>query len=182
MNLPEPFNTTVKSKLNPDEKIQWWAQPTPPQLATELVKALLIGLPLTIIGIIWLKNVFTQHLPQFHYLSVFSALMGLLILYFGLVMVTGYYLNLRNSRRTLYVVTNKRALIFDSRGWFKPQFYAYGPDEIKDLKIVMKDDNQGDILLARKSLNFMSPGRLDVGFFRIKEVQRAEKALKALQS
>lgn len=182
MNLPEPFNTVVKSKLLPEEKIQWWAQPTPPQLAKDLLKGLLIGVPLTIIGLIWLKNVLTQNLPRFHYLSVFSFLMGLLILYFGLVMVTGYYLNLRNSRRTLYIVTNKRALILDGRGWFKPQFYAYGPDEIKELKIVMKDDGQGDILLARKSLNFLSPGRLDVGFFGIKEIQRAEKALKALQS
>lgn len=178
MNIPYPLDEIVKNELKEDEKVQWFSQPGS-SLKKDTILGAILGLPITIIGIIWLKNVLNYLIQEFHYLTVFSLIVGAFIFYLGFVLVITPFFNIRNYQRTLYVITNKRAILFDGRGLLQRKIYSFGPKEIKNLKI-NRYNGYSDIILGRKFAGILNPTRRDIGFLKIKDVAKVEGLLKAI--
>jgi hypothetical protein len=95
---------------------------------------------------------------------------------------------------TAYVVTDRRAVIFD-RGFFATQVRSFGPMALDDITLRERGDGSGDLIFKRESYyqpgywsgsgthRYYSPGGYrtqEIGFFGIPEVRHVERLLRDL--
>ena len=98
------------------------------------------------------------------------------------------------ARGTVYVVTDRRAIIFDG-GW-GTHVRSFGPGDLAGVERRQRGDGSGDIILAREQYYVQghysgSPGRgghyvpgewrtREIGFFGIAQVKYVEQLIRAL--
>jgi hypothetical protein len=121
-------------------------------------------------------------------------LFGLIFLVVGVGMVLSPFWAAYRARGTVYVVTDRRAIIFDG-GW-STHVRSFGPGDLESVERRQRGDGSGDIILAREHYYVQghysgSPGRgghyvpggwrtREIGFFGIAQVKYVEQLLRGL--
>jgi hypothetical protein len=205
------LQTLVAEELDRGEKIVWLAQPVPRSgLPCAAWFPVFFAIPWTLFALFWmagaaglLDGAFSGQGGQPNWGRAAFALFGLPFVLIGLVMFCIPFWMKRRLRqaaaRTVYVITDRRAILFDGgyagdRGlgamaagwlarWLKgTQIRSFGPDQLKELQRIQREDGSGDIILqtstTRDAQGNLYPVR--VGFLSIPDVKSVEDMLKRL--
>ena len=87
-------------------------------------------------------------IPDFKEEFDLFPLFGIPFVLIGFGMLSSPYWTMRKARRTAYVLTTARAIIFD--GGFSTTIRSFGPDRLTDLRRKQRADGSGDVIFERK--------------------------------
>lgn len=210
-SLDDTLQRLVSDELDRAERATWMAQPTP------RAGFPWITLPMVLFGVFWTLFALFWTAAAGGLLGDFGgggklqserllfALFGVPFIAIGLAMLSSPYWMLRRLRRaaarTVYVITDRRAIVFDSgyygdslmammltsgpfRFWGRGlRIHSYPPDQLKNIERIQRDDGTGDVLFGEQVFSHENHGRRHVlrsGFYSVTEVKRVEELLKSL--
>ena len=185
MNLRPDLRQMVEQELETMEHVRWVAQPRPGRLARKALPIVLFAIPFTGFAVFWLVMAFTMTRstpgpgPAFLF-----PLFGVPFLLVGLAMLSSPLWYRRKARRTVYVITDRRAIVF-SGGW-STTVDSFDPAKIKGRSKRLKGDGSGDIIFEERLSYYGShhhgnrPPTLDIGFLALDDVRQADELLKDL--
>lgn len=136
----------IRRYLNPGETIVWAGQPSPGRAMRSALPVLLFAIPWTAFSVFW-----TAMAGGMAWLSGdgpsaegMFALFGLPFILVGIGMLLSPYWAWRRAQKTMYLVTNQRAIVGTSaRDGFT--IAGYLPDELADLTLTVRKDGSGSI-------------------------------------
>lgn len=186
-SLPQSLRDMVENETEEGETLLWVAQPRPGRMAMRMLPLVLFAIPFTGFAIFWITMALTMGGEaesgdggNSETLSLMFPLFGLPFVLVGLGMLSSPLWALRNARKTVYAITDRRAIIFDSG--LSMKIRSYGPDELGELTRKQKPDGSGDIILDEK-ITRDSDGDAHtrkIGFFGIPDVKEVERMLRDL--
>ncbi len=177
------LHTKTQDELEPGEKMLWSGQPDPKRLSRKALLISLFGIPWTAFALFWVVAAAGFKLPDFTFSSFsdgFHAvfpLFGIPFVLIGLGMFTAPYWAYRSAKRTVYAITNRRALVI-SFGRAK-RVQSYFEQDISDISRVERADGSGNIVFrTEETTDRKGNARLNqIGFFGVPEVRRVERIL-----
>ncbi len=181
--LPQTLRSQVESELQSGERILWMDQPLPGRLARSSLGLVLFGIPWTAFAIFWVAmatvGVSKSNAPGAFWLF---PLFGVPFVLVGLGMLSSPYWMRRSALRCAYVLTDRRAIIFQA-GWRESiSVRSFEPAALRDLNRTQHSDGSGDLVFT-EDWRRGSKGRqyrTKVGFIAVRDVKTVEQMVRAL--
>lgn len=181
--LPDPLGRSVAAELERGERLSWCAQPDPDRLARQALPIILFGLPWTAFSLAMLWSCLGGGEPgQPGAAQLVPALFMVPFVLAGLVMLAAPCWAACRARRTAYVITDRRAILFKGSLLGSMSIRSFAPSQLGDLERRGRPDGSGDILFADdvRITRGGRPRRTPVGFFGIDRVRDVEALLRTL--
>ena len=178
-DLSREWRAAVEDELLRGEQFCWCTRPIPRCFTGGSTAELLFGIPWTAITAVvsggFGIGMYSGKIP----LPMCIFLVCFFMPFWGiaLYMLSAPFRMRRRLARTLYVVTDRRALVM-APGWFgkrRTEVYPLGPDRVK--KIRRKSDGSGDLVFELGTSQ--SSGSGERGFFSVPRVREVEERLAA---
>jgi hypothetical protein len=181
--IPRELQRMIDSELTGGERVTWSAQPLPGRLARKAMPAVWFGIPWTAFAIFWTASA-ASGMSKAGGSGLFHAfpLFGLPFILFGLGMLSSPYWMRRRARRSVYVLTNRRAIVL-AAGWRGSiTVRSFEPERLTDLRRKQNPDGSGDLVFAQDIRRDSDSDRFstDVGFLAIREVKSVEEKVRGL--
>jgi hypothetical protein len=179
--VPEELAGRVRSELEPGEAVRWMEQPIPRYLAPASIGMVLFGLPWTAFALFWICGASGFKCPDFSKGGfAFFPLFGLPFVLVGFGMLSSPLWAYRKLLKTVYVITNRRAILFEG-GW-TTTVRSYRPDQLKDAYRKERRNGVGDVVLGQRVWTDSDSGRqsVDVGFMNVRDAKRVERLIQEL--
>lgn len=166
--------------LDPGERLLWSGSPSPNRSATQVLPAAFFGIPFAGFAAFWMYTAYHMTSRGAHMPGGWALfpLFGTPFLLIGLGVILSPLWAYLGAQRTVYAVTDQRALIISSAGARGVQSFSH--DDIGDLSMVERSDGSGDLFFANRSVvtqrGVTSLQR--VGFVGIPEVRTVEQLLR----
>lgn len=180
--IPFEIQRMIDSELSSGERVTWSGQPIPGRLARKAIPLVIFGIPWTAFAIFWTFGAWhTTKAAHDGYSSAFP-LFGLPFILIGLGMLSSPYWSWRRAKRTAYVLTNKRAIIFAGGSRGSVTVRSFDPERFTDLRRNQNPDGSGDIIFAQDIRRDSEGARqsTDVGFLGVRDVKAVEDRVKSL--
>ena len=180
MDMPNSLKNMVDAELESGEKIVWLDMPRPSYFTPAAIGAFLFGIPWTAFSIFWMFGASGFKVPEFNDgLSLFP-LFGVPFVLIGIGLLSSPLWAYRKALKTVYVITNRRAITFE--GGRMTTIHSYPPEKLRDIHRKEKADGSGDVIIAQHSWTDSDGGKRTeaLGFMRIKDVKKVERMLKSL--
>jgi hypothetical protein len=170
----------VNRELESGERIEWIDMPIPRFFTPVSTGAFLFGFPWTAFAIFWMYGASGFQIPDFKEGFDLFPLFGVPFVLIGLGMLSSPLWAYRKAFKTVYVITNKRAITFVG-GW-STTIRSYPPDTLHDIYRKEKRDGSGDVIISRRSWRDSDGDRQseELGFLRVKNPKEIEQMLKKL--
>jgi hypothetical protein len=179
MNDDFAVDQQLQAELDRGENVVWQAKAHPRLFSAK-------GIFPAFFGLIWLGVVGTMIFTDHHGrglrpVSLFPLIPFSIV---GLVFVAAPLLRLFGSRRTFYLITNKRAMIVTLGSTKRVQ--TYYPEKLQSLERRERSDDRGDIIIERTTGisaygGYQNSRYLqEVGFMNIPDVKNVEGLLRDL--
>lgn len=178
--LPPRLQSLVDAELNDGEKITWIGAPIARQFAMRSAPIVLFGIPWTAFALFWMAGASGFKIPDFKQGFDLFPLFGIPFVLIGFGMLSSPYWMMRKAKKTAYVLTTARAILFD--GGFSTTIRSFGPDRLTDLRRVQRNDGSGDLIFERR-VSYDSDGdrqSTDHGFLAIPDVKAVEDMVRRL--
>jgi hypothetical protein len=185
--IPGELEDKVKRELEAGESIRWMEQPIPRFFTPISTAVFLFGIPWTVFALFWeviacwgvLGSISRyKQVPGTLIFSIVFPLFGLPFLLVGFGMLASPLWARRNALKTVYVITDRRAITFDA-GW---TVRSYSPDQLQDIFRRERGDGTGDVIFSQRV--WLDSGRdrhkQNLGFLNIREAKRVEQMLREL--
>lgn len=179
-SLPPEQRALIESELQPGETITWAGQPKPRAFTLQTIPIFVFAIPWTAFAVFWIvmaSGATTKHPVKGP--GIFFPLFGLPFVLVGLGMLSAPLWMRRLARRTVYLITNRRAIVFQ-RG-FSVTTRSYTPDQMQSLSKRVRADGSGDIMFISAfpvgAVNVSNPMLVQNGFFSIPNVKEVESLL-----
>ena len=178
LDAPFSLQEIISSEIERGEKVLWAGQPDPARFARKSLPIVIFGIPWTAFALFWVAGAAGFKIPDFNKGWDLFPLFGVPFVLIGLGMLSAPQWLKRKARNTAYVVTDKRAVIFE--GGRNTAIRSFGPEALEDLKRTQRADGSGDIAFCARNpfQNQDTRGVMDVGFFGIAEVKHVEDLLR----
>lgn len=175
--FPEGLARLVEGELEPDERIVWQARPMRGRFALRIW-------PLVAFGAFWTAGCIYGLVSTLRMSSGAGGgpdpflLFEMPFLLIGIAMLCSPLWMLFKARRTAYVITERRAILFD--GGLSTTIRTFDPPQLDNLEFRRRRDGTGDIILGRKTLRDVDGDvqSWPFGFFCIPDVKETEKLLR----
>src|SRR5262245_60481290 len=130
--IPYELREKVNRELDAGEQIQWLQMPVPRYFTPGATAGFLFGIPWTAFAIFWTAGASwgTSRAGDAGFFRVFP-LFGVPFILIGLGMLSGPFWAHRKALKTVYVITNRRAITFDG-GW-TTTIRSYPPERLTDV-------------------------------------------------
>ena len=176
--MPAELRDLVDAELESGERVLWSAQPRASRMALGCLPLVLFGIPWTAFAVFWTAAASGFVFGGGHGPARLFGLFGLPFVLIGLAMLSSPLWALRKARRTLYVITDRRAILFD--GGRNTAIRSFGPEALADTRRRQRPDGSGDILFDRTvSSDRHGHTRERVqGFLGIPNVREVERLLR----
>jgi hypothetical protein len=173
------LEAVLLSELGPGERLLWAGQPGPGGLAKNTWPMALFAIPWTAFALTWVALALAGARALGHVLAYAFPLFGVPHLAIGFWMLSGPLRARARARRTVYAVTDRRALILDAGRTTIVESHdraALGAITRRDRR-----DGTGDVLLSRTTWVDSDGDRRanEVGFFAIAGAREVERLLRA---
>jgi hypothetical protein len=183
LSIPEELRKKIDIELQPGERIRWVGQPVPRLITADSLGSVLFAIPWTSFAIFWMWSASGYRLPdpkeglQPQHLF---ALFGVPFVLIGFVMLSSPILVWQSARKTVYLVTDKRAISF--QGGKSTTIRAYLPEQLKDIYRKERADGTGDVIISiRRWKDSDGDCRIEeMGFLGIRSPREVEKVLRQL--
>jgi hypothetical protein len=179
-----PFDTIqrIQSQLQSGESIRWASPANPRVAALAGIGIFLFAIPWTAFAIFWICGAAGFKIPNFKSPASLFPLFGLPFVLVGLFMLASPIFLWRKAKKTFYLITDRRAVIFEDSRIMKLQ--SFGPDRLQSIERTQSADGSGSIIfgdtLSSEPLNRQRT--VKTGFIGIKNVKEVEDLLTALVS
>lgn len=178
--LPSRLRTLIEAELNDGEKITWIGAPVPRRFAMRSIPIVLFGIPWTAFVLFWTCAASGFQIPDFKEAVDLFPLFGIPFVLSGFGMLSSPFWMLRKAKKTAYVLTNTRAIIFEDG--FSASIRSFAPDRLTDLRREQHSDGSGDLIFERK-LSYDCDGgcqTTDHGFLAVSNVKAVEDMVRQL--
>ena len=175
--MPYRLKTLIDGELVDGEELIWTGQPRPGRFAIRSLPIVLFGIPWTAFAVFWTCGAAGFKLPDFSSPAAFFPLFGLPFVLIGIGMLTSPVWMMCKAKRTVYAITDRRAIILRS-GW-STDVRSFDPEDLRDLRRKERRDGSGDIVIAHDVVmsGRHGPSRTAVGFLAIPNVREVERLL-----
>ncbi len=181
--LPERLRRLVDDELEPGEDTIWLGQPLAGRAARRTWGAVAFGIPWTAFALFWTAGAAGFTWPTFTGSGgwggfSFFPLFGLPFILIGCFMLSSPYWARRNARRTAYVVTDRRAIVF--AGGRATAIKSYRPDQLHQVSRTQRADGSGDVVFTQK-IRVDSDGDKNAtqeGFLDVQDAKYVESLIK----
>lgn len=179
-NLPLALQDLISRELERDEKVVWSAMPKPRYLSGPTAGAFFFAIPWTAFSVFWMAGAAGFKIPQFNQGFDFFPLFGLPFFLIGLAMLTSPLWPYRNQLKTVYLITDRRAITID--GGRTSTIRSYYPENLNDIFRREHKDGTGDVIITRSAWKDSDGDKQmnDLGFLRIQNAKDVETMLKEL--
>ena len=172
-SLPTQLQDLVERELEPDEELIWVGQPIPIYFTASSIAAVLFAIPWTLFALFWICGTAGFKIPAFGPEMLFP-LFGVPFVLVGLGMFCSPLFVRAWLKKTAYVITDQRAIIF-AGAFFSTKIVSFPPEELGKLQRKEKADGIGDVLFGGTSFadahlagqNQQIPGLPTNGFWNI---------------
>ena len=182
--LPPELQQQLHGELHPGEAVVWAAQPLPRLFRTQSIMIFLFGIPFTVFALIWLvitgiMGLVGHTAGGLAGLLVIFPLFGLVFLLVGLGMLTSPLWLRGQRKRTLYALTNQRAIIFAGRLFGGLSVASFEPQRLTAMQRNQQTDGSGDLIFEQyvQRIN-RGPSTVSVGFMAVENVQHVEELVR----
>lgn len=170
-------------ELRSGERIVWMDQPIPGRMARSSIGLVIFGIPWTAFAVFWIVMAMKGVSKSKEAGPVWLfPLFGLPFVLIGMVLLSSPYWMRRKAQRVAYVLTDRRAIIFEG-GWRRSfSVRSFEPSALDELHRKQFNDGSGDLVFAR-DIRRGSKGRqynVDVGFLGVRDVKSVEEMVRAL--
>jgi hypothetical protein len=187
-SLSDDLKQLVVDELDSDEKPVWVARPDPARFARTGWPVTLFAIPWTAFAVFWTGAAFwgTRQAggPGPPCFDLCFPLFGVPFILIGLGMFTAPFWLRRAARQTVYVITDRRAILFEgSYGLLNQRkVQSFPPAELNGISRTQNADGSGNVILHESSYRDTDGDRRtrQVGFFAIEDVKRVEGLLREL--
>jgi hypothetical protein len=178
--LPEHLRSLVENELQEGEEIAWICQPIRKYFAMRSLPMVLFAIPWTGFAIFWIAGASGFKIPNFKHGFDFFPLFGIPFLLIGFGMLSSPFWMAWKAKRTAYVLTDRRAIIFEG-GW-SANIRSFVPERLLDLQRTQRKDGSGDLIFEKKmSSNSGSSNRVtDIGFLAVPNVKDVEERVRLI--
>ncbi|MGD0999179.1 MAG: hypothetical protein ABSA67_00655 [Candidatus Brocadiia bacterium] len=180
--IPKDLQDDVERQLDQGERIRWMEQPVPRFFTAGSTSAFIFGIPWTAFAVFWICGASGFKRPDFSKGgSSFFPLFGVPFVLIGIAMLLSPLWARRKGLKTVYVITDRRAITFDG-GW-TTTIRNYTPEQLKNMYRKEKKDGSGDVVLGQVVGMVTKGGQaqmMDVGFLRVRDVRKTEQMLREL--
>jgi len=183
LKIPKELRRKIESELQPGEFIRWVEQPIPHFFTAASIASVLFAIPWTSFSIFWMWGALGSELPDLREglrPQHLFALFGLPFVLSGFGMLSSPVWVWQAARKTVYLVTDKRAISIEG-GW-STAIRSYFPDQLKDVYRKERADGTGDviILIKRWKDSDGDDRSEEIGFLRVRNPREVENILKRL--
>jgi hypothetical protein len=181
-NLPPETETALRSELNSGEKLLWAGQPIAGRAGLTSLPLVLFGIPWTLFSIFWIvmaSGITSRISSGFGVTSLFP-LFGIPFVLIGVGMLSSPLWMRRKAQRTIYAVTDTRALILTPAWGGGVTVRSIPPEDLTARSRTQKSDGSGSLIFNRLSTTRHRAGpdggtyTVTVGFENITEVREVE--------
>jgi hypothetical protein len=181
-SLPPKVRSLVESEISGEQAL-WIDQPIPGRYARQAWILTLFGIPWTVFSIIWTWGAFhaARQFPGSQ-IAILFPLFGVPFILAGLGMLfSPYWLKLR-ARNTVYILTQRRAIII-SCGWLGGlNVRSFEPARMRDIQRRQHADGSGDIIFLH-DWRYDAHGNsysTNVGFKAVRDVKSVEDLIRSM--
>jgi hypothetical protein len=173
MNIDFEAQQTAQAQLEAGERLLWHGRPDPKRQLLGSLAVMLFGIPWTAFALFWTgaASGLIWGDRQLGWHSLFG-LFGVPFVLVGLGMLTSPYWTYQKAQRTVYAITNRRAMIISGTRTRKIQSFA-GPD-IGLIERTERTNGKGDVMFATITGN---KNMQRIGFTGITDARRVEQLL-----
>ncbi|MEW6207400.1 MAG: hypothetical protein AB1631_03470 [Acidobacteriota bacterium] len=171
----------TQDEMEAGERLLWSDQPDPKRLSRRAILISLFGIPWTAFALFWVVAAAGFRLPDFSSFSDgFQAvfpLFGIPFVLIGMGMLAAPLWAYRSAKRTVYAITNRRALVISFGRAKKVQ--SYFEQDIGDINRTERADGSGNLIFrAEETTDNRGNVRLNqIGFFGVRDVRQVERIL-----
>ncbi len=173
MNMDFEAQQVAQAQLDAGERLLWYGRPDPKRQMLGGLVLTLFGIPWTAFALFWTgaASGLIWGEREIGWQSLFG-LFGVPFVLVGFGMLLSPYWVYRRAQRTVYAITNRRALIISGTTVRKIQSFAASDIEI--IERTERRNGKGDVMFATTTVS-RNPQR--VGFLGIPEARRVERLL-----
>jgi hypothetical protein len=187
-DLPCSIMPTVRGLLEPGETLVWAGRPAPAILDGKLAFALVFGAFAAVFGGIMLGFSVIRILDYDTAARLqgwIFVVQGLLFILMGITFGMGAIGPALAASRTVYAITDKRALI--ASGFLRRRLTSFAPEDIEELLRLDRDEGYGHLIFAKRRKNLLLQDKdrsryVGIGFFRVHDVAKVEAELLKLRA
>lgn len=184
LKIPPYLRRKVETELQPGESIKWIEQPVPRFVTGASIVAVLFGIPWTSFALFWTWGALGFRLPSLsdgfrpEYLF---ALFGVPFILLGLGMLSSPWAVWEAARRTVYIVTDRRAIAIEG-GWSVTTIRSYSPHELGYIFRRECADGTGDVIIIKRQWTDSDGDSMteEIGFKGVRNPREMERILKML--
>jgi hypothetical protein len=173
----------VDAEMERGERIVWTGQPRPGRFALRALPLFLFAIPWTAFAVFWISAASGfKFPPDFSKPPGYFPLFGLPFVIIGLGLLTSPFWRMRAAKRTIYVITDRRAVTFSRSVWGTLSIQSYLPDRLRDLRRNQSRDGSGDLVFERVLVggNRNQNAMEDRGFIAVRDVKSVEEMVRKL--
>lgn len=175
-SLPGELSRVVNRELEPGEEVVYFGQPVARRMALGTSTQVLFAVPWTAFAVFWMWGASQG--------SVVFSLWGVPFVVIGLRMLTSPLWAVRDARRTVYVITNRRALIVRTTGILRSELVvrSFAPEVLRSVERREALDGSGDLVFEKRQERG-SKGRthtVETGFLAVPAVAEVAARIRDL--
>ncbi|MCO6511895.1 MAG: hypothetical protein J5I65_13980 [Aridibacter famidurans] len=181
--IPHKLKELVNRELEIGERIVWTGMPRRTFFTPAATGSFLFGIPWTAFAIFWtlMAGAGTWFTSGFSVFSIFP-LFGIPFILIGIGMLSaplGAYIK---SGRTVYVITDKRAISFE--GGSSTVVRSFTPEKLGEVFRRERPGGYGDVVIDLSHTRDSDGDKQteEIGFFRVRDPHQVERLLKELAS
>lgn len=179
-NIPRHLADKVARELEPDEQIAWIDMPIPRFFTPASTSAFVFAIPWTAFSLFWIAGASGFRIPDFNDGFDLFPLFGVPFTLIGIALLSSPIWAYRKASKTVYVITDRRAVSFD--GGRSMTIRSYLPQDLKDVYRKEKSSDEGDVIIARRAWRDSDGDQQteELGFLRIKNPKQVERLIRGL--
>jgi hypothetical protein len=178
--LPDALRAAVEGELREGEHVTWIDQPIASRFLWTALPTLIFAVPWTAFSLFWTWSAYAMTRGRGAAGLAFAAF-GLPFVLAGLGMFTSPYWIRRAAQRTLYVLTDRRAIILVPT-WRGIRERSFEPAQLHDLRRTQRADGSGDLVFTTELTGYTRgrPLATAIGFQAVPDVRGVEDRVRAL--
>jgi len=178
--LPEDIRREVDAELQQGERLIWADQPVPGLYAREAIGLFIFGLVWTAFSVVWMVCAAVSVYKPGHVLfSLKLLLFGLPFALFGIALLGAPRWMRRMARRSVYVVTDRRAIVILGRAFGRIETQSFPPERLRSIDRTERPDGSGDLIFEHywRMVGRRSGTMIRRGFIAVANVQDVENLI-----
>ena len=172
----------IDAELDAGERIVWLRQPVPWLLWRGTLAVLIFGVPWTAFAVFWTlgaAGLVGSTARATGWWAYIFPLWGLPFIFIGLVMLSAPYWAARAAKRTIYAITDRRAIIWIPKAWGEKEVQSFEPRRLLSITRKERTNGSGDLIFEQfRETHGSSTTTIRRGFMALRDVRDAEEVLR----